>query len=356
MDRYRIVHWGTGNVGSLALRCAMQRPDFEIVGHYVHNPEKCGRDSAELVGLPPCGLMTTDDIDSLIAIQPDVLAWFGNAMFDPLQAARTFARFLEAGINVVTTGLYELGSAAAAPPEFRDVIEPACRKGGSTVYSTGYDPGFATSQLAATCYGIAHEIAQVRLQEFADYGAYPDEQTMREYMGFGQPMDYESSLSSGAMQRRVWTPTVFDNARMLGMDVEEYAFRFEAYPALADRDTAIGTIEQGTVSVVSFELIGVVDGKERIVLEHLNWMHADDIPGHCPAPPLYDGSIAPVGYRLKIIGTPSVAVEIQVPSTADGLLGTALHALNAIPTVVTAEAGILSQMDVKPYAPVRLTA
>ena len=37
------------------------------------------------------------DIDALIALEPDVLVHFGNAMFDPLGTARTFARFLTRG-------------------------------------------------------------------------------------------------------------------------------------------------------------------------------------------------------------------------------------------------------------------
>jgi hypothetical protein len=351
---YRIVHWGTGNVGALALRTMMERPDFEIVGHFAFTPEKVGKDSAKLIGLPPSGLLTTNDIDALIALKADVLAWFGNAMFDALGSARTVARFLEAGTNVVATGLYELGSPGAVPPELREIIEPACRKGNATMYSTGYDPGFATTQLAVTMYGLAHRVDQVRLQEFADYGAYPDETTMRDYMGFGKPMDVPSALSDGAMQKRVWGPTVHDNARALGLSIEGHRFRLSAAPALEDRQTSIGLIEKGTVSVLRFELVGMVRGEEKIVVEHLNWMHAEDIPADWPAPPRYEGKIAPVGYRNVIKGEPNVAVEVQVPTTTDGLLGTALHATNAIPMVVAAPPGVLSQRDIKPYAPVPL--
>jgi len=348
---YKIVHWGTGNVGALALRTMMERSDYEVVGHYAFNAEKVGKDSAELVGLPASGLKTTDDIDALIALKPDVLAWFGNAMFDPLDAARTIARFLEAGINVVTPGLYELGSPDAAPPEFREIIDPACAKGNSTVYSTGYDPGFATTQLAVTMLGVAHRVDQVRLQEFADYGAYPDEQTMREYMGFGKSMGTPSALSDGAMQKRVWGPTVHDNARALGLEIDGYDFRLFAAPALENRQTSIGLIRKGTMSVLRFELIGFVKGEERVVVEHVNWMHVDDIPADWPIPPRFEGKVAPVGYRNVIRGEPTVAVEVQVPTTRDGLLGTALHATNSIPMVVAALPGILSQAKILPYGP-----
>ncbi len=37
---YRVVHWGTGNVGRLGLAAVLDRSDCELVGHYVYNPEK----------------------------------------------------------------------------------------------------------------------------------------------------------------------------------------------------------------------------------------------------------------------------------------------------------------------------
>src|SRR5262249_40473387 len=153
------------------------------------------------------------------------------------------------------------------------IIEPACLAGEATLFSSGYDPGFATTQLAVTTYGIAHRVEQVRIQEFADYGSYPDEATLRDYMGFGKPLDYQSALTSGEMQRRVWIPTVFDNARALGLRVQDYLFRYSAAPALEDRDVTIGRIDKGSTSVTLFQLVGIVDGEEKVMLEHVNWMH-----------------------------------------------------------------------------------
>ena len=51
--KYRVVQWATGNVGSRALRETIRHPDLELVGVYVHSPEKSGRDAGELAGLAP---------------------------------------------------------------------------------------------------------------------------------------------------------------------------------------------------------------------------------------------------------------------------------------------------------------
>ena len=42
---YRIIQWGTGNVGRHALRTIVERPDFELVGLRVYNPDKVGKDA-----------------------------------------------------------------------------------------------------------------------------------------------------------------------------------------------------------------------------------------------------------------------------------------------------------------------
>ena len=48
---YRIIQWGTGNVGKHALRTIVERPDFELVGLRVYNPDKVGKDAGVLLGL-----------------------------------------------------------------------------------------------------------------------------------------------------------------------------------------------------------------------------------------------------------------------------------------------------------------
>ena len=47
---YRIIQWGTGNVGKHALRTIVERPDFELVGLRVYNPDKVGKDAGDLLG------------------------------------------------------------------------------------------------------------------------------------------------------------------------------------------------------------------------------------------------------------------------------------------------------------------
>ena len=40
-----VAVWGTGGVGSHAIRAIARRPDLNLVGVWVHSPEKVGTDA-----------------------------------------------------------------------------------------------------------------------------------------------------------------------------------------------------------------------------------------------------------------------------------------------------------------------
>ena len=99
---YRVVHSGTGNVGRFALESVINNPELELVGHYVSDPAKVGKDSGELIGLAPTGIKATSDWNELVALKADCLNYFGNSTGREDEAIEDLVPFLEAGTNVVT--------------------------------------------------------------------------------------------------------------------------------------------------------------------------------------------------------------------------------------------------------------
>jgi 4-hydroxy-tetrahydrodipicolinate reductase len=69
--KYRVVQWATGNVGACALRRAIEHPDLEVVGVYVHSAAKIGLDAGELSGTAPIGIAATSSMADVIALKPD---------------------------------------------------------------------------------------------------------------------------------------------------------------------------------------------------------------------------------------------------------------------------------------------
>jgi 2,4-diaminopentanoate dehydrogenase len=94
----RVAVWATGGVGSIAIRAIQRRPDLELVGVWVHSPEKVGRDAGELAGGEPIGITATDDADALIALQPDCVVYSASGPERDAAAVPDYERLLESGL------------------------------------------------------------------------------------------------------------------------------------------------------------------------------------------------------------------------------------------------------------------
>src|ERR671912_1033035 len=130
----RVVQWTTGNVGQRSVRAVLAHPDLELVGCYAWSAEKVGKDVGELCGIDPVGVAATDDVDALLVLAPDCVVY--NPMW---QDVDELVRILEAGINVVSTAAFINGGGLGAD---RDRLAHACRRGGSSLFGSGINPGF----------------------------------------------------------------------------------------------------------------------------------------------------------------------------------------------------------------------
>src|SRR5260370_14281704 len=99
-------------------------PMLELVGCYAWSTEKVGRDVGELCGIDPLGVAATNDVDALLAQQPDCVVY--NPMWVD---SDELVRILSAGVNVVATASFITGRNLC--PD-RDPIVEACRRGGTT--------------------------------------------------------------------------------------------------------------------------------------------------------------------------------------------------------------------------------
>src|SRR5271166_1238173 len=96
MDKpLRVVQWATGNVGRHALAGIAARPDLELVGLWVSNPEKVGRDAGDLAGIGrSLGVTATSDADALLGLHPDAIVHTAMADHRLGEAMADLERFL----------------------------------------------------------------------------------------------------------------------------------------------------------------------------------------------------------------------------------------------------------------------
>jgi 2,4-diaminopentanoate dehydrogenase len=77
---HRVVLWGTGNVGRHAIAGIDARPDLELVGVWVSNPDKVGRDAGELAGLGrTLGVRATGERSAVLELAPDCVVHAATA-------------------------------------------------------------------------------------------------------------------------------------------------------------------------------------------------------------------------------------------------------------------------------------
>lgn len=347
----RVVIWSTGGVGSIAVDAVRRRPDFELVGVWVHSQDKVGRDAGELAGGAPIGLAATSDADSLIALQPDCVVYAASGPEREAGAVPDYLRLLEAGINVVsTTSTSLVYPPAYFAPDWRDQLEAAAKAGNASFYASGIFPGFASDQLALLMSTQSKTIRTVTVTEVALNDHYPVASVMEEGMGFGRPLDFEPMLKTPGFIELAWKAPIHLIAAGLGVEVEKVRGSLDRRLTDRDIDVAFGTIKEGTCGAVCTRAAGVVAGREAIVLEHVIRMARDVAPD-------WPTSECDATYRVDIEGDPDIHCAMTM-GEAEGhgagrgaMTGTAMRVVNAIPYVIDAPPGLLSSLDLPTTLP-----
>ncbi|MFC9978502.1 diacylglycerol kinase [Gordonia sp. NPDC127522] len=343
----RVVEWSTGTVGRHAIAGIDARPDLELVGVWVSDPAKFGRDAGELAGLDrELGVAATGDRDALIALKPDCIVH--TAMTDDrvMESIEDLIFFVENGINVVSSGPVVLQFPQGIQPDsLLDRIAAAGAAGGASLHVNGIDPGFANDALPLAMTSLSQRIDEIRCQEIADYSTYYQPVVMRDLFGFGQPLDTTPLLFAPGILSMGWGSVVRQIAAGLDLVLDEpLVERVERVEADRDYSTVSVEIPKGTMAAVRFEVTGQVDGVDRIVLEHYTRTHPDQCPDW-PNPNEGDGC-----YRIAISGEPEMTVEFghhgeNGDHNVSGMIVTAMRLVNSVAAVVDAKPGLVTALD-----------
>jgi 4-hydroxy-tetrahydrodipicolinate reductase len=339
----RVVAWSTGNVGRHALAGIDARPDLELVGLFVSNPDKVGRDAGELAGLGrPFGVAASNDAAALLALRPDCIVHSAMADDRLVEAVADLEGFLSAGINVVSSGPVFLQYPAPGDP-LAEPLRAAAAEGGASLWVNGVDPGFANDALPLVLSGVCERIDEVRCLEVLNYATYNQAMVLFDIMGFAKPMDEVPMLLQPGVLTMAWGSVVRQIAAGLGVELDAVEEWYERVPAPIDFDVDAGPVPKGTAAGLHFEVRGILGGRPVVVLEHVTRLH-DDLAPHWPQP-------AGQGcYRVVITGEPTYTLDLQLLGTdgdhnTAGLKATAMRLVNAVPAVVAAPPGLLTALD-----------
>src|ERR1700727_111237 len=93
----RVVQWATGSVGVAAIKGVLEHPELELAGCWGHSDAKNGKDVGEIIGTPALGVIATNSLDEILALDADAV------IYAPLlHNADEVAALLRSGKNVVS--------------------------------------------------------------------------------------------------------------------------------------------------------------------------------------------------------------------------------------------------------------
>jgi len=345
---YRVVAWSTGNVGRHAIAGIDARPDLELVGLWVSNPEKVGKDAGELAGLGrTLGVAATDDVDGLLTLKPDVVVHTAMADNRLMEAIEDLQRILRAGVNVVSSGpvFLQYPYGVVDDSMIAPVVEAAVA-GGVSLFVNGVDPGFANDALPLVLSGVSERIDEIRVAEVLNYATYDQPMVIFDIMGFGRPIDDVPMILQPGVMTMAWGSVVRQLAAGLDVELDGVEEWYERLPATETFEVSSGTIEKGTAAALHFELRGIRHGRAAIVLEHVTRLH-DDLAPEWPQPAGHGC------YRVTITGEPNYTLDLQLLGTdgdhnTAGLKATAMRLVNSVPAVVEGAPGLLTALDLPP--------
>ena len=335
---YRVVQWTTGNVGAEAVKAVVANPNYELVGLYSWSEDKVGKDVGDLVGIPPVGVRATNDVDALLALKPDVVSY--NPMWFNVDEA---VRILESGANIVTTASFITGHSLGE--EGRQRIVDACGRGNSSIFGSGINPGFA-HLMAMAAANASDRLDKITVLESFDISGY-DSPATELPVGFNQPIDNPDLPGMVREGTKIFIDAVHLMGDALGLEFDEIRCVPEFAITTEDVDLGSWTIQKGNVAGICGSWQGVI-GDRVIVDLRFQWRKGQTLE------PAWDLKEC---YTITVEGRPGFTLTYAPGPPADfeaatlkefmvlGMIASAMPAINAIPNVVAARAGILTYAD-----------
>jgi hypothetical protein len=341
-QKFRVIQWATGVVGSAAVRSIARHPKLELVGVKVYNDEKKGRDAGDIVGIDKTGVIATQDVEEIMALDADCV------LYCPLPwDLGEMCRLLESGKHVITPCPYWFPF--IQNPEVAASINVACKKGNVNFHASGCNPGGIAERFPLTFTGWCNRIDRITMTECGDCRTYSSEGVMRTLMNLGATPEQAANNPLKEMLAKSWYEPIDMIAEGLGSEVVSYGAEHHFILANQPIETAVGIIEEGTIALNHYRHIGTTREGTEIIQEQI-W-YVDDIQ----QTRLQSKMDIPreSGWRIKLEGDVNLNIDVDFPPeltqderVAQGLSTTAFHLVNAVPLVCEAgDPGLKTFLD-----------
>jgi 2,4-diaminopentanoate dehydrogenase len=322
----RVVAFGLGPIGAGIAKVAAARSDIQIVGGIDVDPAKIGRDVGEVIGLDRSldVLVSSDGPAILRSSRPDVVIHATGSHLPDV--APQIIQAIRAGASVVST-CEELSFPFEQASEVAGEIDRLAQAHGVAVVSTGINPGFAMDTLPLALTAVSQQVESVRVLRIQD--AARRRLPLQRKVGAGLSVaEFDERVRAGTVRHVGLPESVYAIAHGLGWKVERLADEIEPVVAEVETRSADITVAPGQVLGVRQVTKGIVGEDAKITLELRMYLGAPEPHDH-----------------VVVEGIPRIDVSVNEGTHGD--LATAAILVNAIPSLLRAEAGLRIMEDLQ---------
>jgi hypothetical protein len=322
--KIRAIQYGIGPIGASILKLMREKEAIEIIGAIDNDPAKIGKDLGEVVGAAdaPWGVKVSGDARGVLEQSADVVMHTTSSslrkVVDQLLAC------MDVGSCVVST-CEELSYPYRTYPELATQLDKSAKENGVALVGTGVNPGFVMDKLVITLAAVSQRIEHARALRIVD--ASKRRLPLQKKIGAGLSVDeFRARVKEGTIKHVGLPESVAMVADGLGLRVDEITETIEPKVATERVQTEFLTVESGQAAGVHQIARGLSDGKELIYMELQMYVGAKD-----PAD------------TVELKGHPNISLVI--PGGSHGDIATASVAVNSIPSILEAPAGLRTSRD-----------
>lgn len=328
MENIKVGLWGLGSMGSGMAEYLTDKKGIEIVGAVANREKKAGHDLSEFLnGVDKkLGVKVSNDPESSF-VDADVVLHATTSFVK--ECYPQLKKLINKGINVISIA-EEMAYPSVEDKELSQKIDELARKNNVTVLGTGINPGFVLDLLIITMSGACIEVDKIEASRVNDLSPFGP--TVMKTQGVGTTVEeFNKGVKEGKIVGHIgFKESIQMIADRLGWELDEIKESREPIVSETYRETPHVTVEPGMVAGCRHIARGVIDGEELIVLKHPQQIQ-----------PEKEGT--ETGDYIKIEGNPGIDLANQ-PEIPGGI-GTMATAINMIPHVINAEAGLVSMKD-----------
>lgn len=320
--KIRVVQFGLGPIGTSIARLMRPKNALEIVGAVDKDPAKVGRDLGEVVGDSAWGFKVVPDISTALERPVDVVVHTTSSYLTDVMSE--LLACVAAGCCVVST-CEELAFPFRKHPQLSAKLDSAAKDEGVALVGTGVNPGFVMDKLVLTLSAAAQRVDWARARRIVD--ASKRRLPLQKKIGAGMtPEQFRTEVTAGKIKHHGLPESIAMVADGLGFLLDDISETIEPIVAEETVQTEFLEVAPGQVAGVHQIARGTLGGKEKVFMELR----------------MYVGAKEP-SDTVELGGSPNLMLTI--PGGTHGDLATAAIAVNTIPAILAAPAGLRTVKD-----------